>query len=134
MRLTSDLNIPEAAPNAWTRSSTFLADPPVKIGLHRHREERPVDTVATFQDGREEAPSSELGDGQIHVARLGRQQSRAVAISLVGPGLAALVRPGPDGLGRLGFDQSLEGELDRSPDLVDVTTITERVEQLTGVK
>ena len=47
---------------------------PMDVGLDDHCEQRPVDAPPPFQDGREEASRAQLGDLEIDVAGLGRQQ------------------------------------------------------------
>jgi hypothetical protein len=56
------------------------------VGLHHHREQRPVDPPSPFQLRREEAATAELGDLQLNItSRRGRQP---------GPVPVALVRTG----------------------------------------
>jgi hypothetical protein len=78
------------------------------VGLHDHRPQRLVDPPAGFEQGREEAALAELGDLQIDVSRLGRQQPGAAAVAVGGPGLAPLIAAGADQLRRRQIDQRLQ--------------------------
>jgi len=49
----------------------------VDIGLHDHRPQRPVDTPAGLEQGREESALAELRDMQLHIAGLGGQEPGA---------------------------------------------------------
>ncbi len=70
---------------------------------HRARSMRP----AWLQQRREEAAVAELGDGQLDVAGLGRQQPGAAAVAVGGAAVGALVAAGADLLGRLQIDERL---------------------------
>ena len=63
---------------------------------------------------------AELGDGQVDVAGLGRQQPMAAAVAVRGAGVGAFVAAGADHL--LGFqvDQRLQHELHRLAQKVKV--------------
>jgi hypothetical protein len=78
------------------------------IGLHHHRQQRPVDPSAWLHQRREERPLAQLGDAQLDVAGLGRQQPRSRPVAMCGALLAALIGPSADVLGGLGIDQCLE--------------------------
>jgi hypothetical protein len=58
----------------------------VHIGLHDHRQQGPVDAAARLQQRREEGTLSQLGDLELDIAGLGRQQPGAAAIAMGGPG------------------------------------------------
>ena len=102
---------------------------PVHEGLHDHRPQSPVDAPAGLQQGREEAAVAQLGDGQLDVAGLGRQQPHPVAVALVGAGVGALVAGGADHLGGLQVDEGLEHELHRLAHEVQVAARAEGVEK-----
>jgi hypothetical protein len=42
----------------------------VDVGLHHHRQQRPVDPAAGLQQGGEEGPLAQLGDLELDIARL----------------------------------------------------------------
>ena len=46
------------------------------VGLHHHRVQRLVDPPARLEDRREERALAQLGDAQLDIAGLGRQQAR----------------------------------------------------------
>jgi hypothetical protein len=60
---------------------------PMHEGLHDHRPQGPVDAPPGFEERREEAAVAELGDGQLHVAGLGRQQPGPAAVAVSGAGI-----------------------------------------------
>ena len=72
MRLTSDLEIPAFDPEGLDQVVDRPGGDPVDVGLHDHGVEGLVDAPAGLEDGGEEAALAELGDGQLHVAGLGR--------------------------------------------------------------
>src|SRR3954452_2160254 len=88
------------------------------VGLHHHRIQRLVDAAAGFEDDREERPLPQLRDAQLHVTGLGGQQPVTCAVAFSGPGVGALILPGADPLGRLGFDQLLHDHPDRLADQI----------------
>ena len=96
------------------------------VGLHHHREQRPVDPAPPLQHRGEERPAAQLRDPQLDVARFGRQQPRPSAVALVRARLGALVQAGADHLRRLGVDQRLEHHLDARTDHVHIATGTDR--------
>ena len=106
---------------------------PVHVGLHNHGEQGPVDPAPTFQDAREEAALAELGDLQIDVAGLGREQSVPGAVALGRAGTRPLESIGSDLGGRLGVDQGLEHHLDAPAHDVDVSAGADSVEQFVQV-
>jgi hypothetical protein len=102
----------------------------VDVGLHDHRPQRLVDPPAGFEQGREEAALAELGDLQVHVPGLRRQQPGPVAVAVRGAALGALVRGSANLLGRLQVDQGLEHYLHRLAHEIEIAARTQRVEQL----
>ena len=90
----------------------------------------PVDPPAPLQDRREERTAAQLGDRQIDVTGLGRQQPWPAAVALVRTRLAALVHAGADHLGRFDLDELLQHETHGLADQIDTVTGTERVQQL----
>ena len=52
------------------------------VGLHDDGVERPVDAALGLEDGAQEAPTTELGNGQVRLAGLGGEHSRAVPVGL----------------------------------------------------
>src|SRR3954451_4395298 len=100
------------------------------VGLHHHRIQRLVDAAAGFEDDREERPLPQLRDPQLDIAGLGGQQPVTCAVAFSGPGVGALILPGADPLGRLGFDQLLHDHPDRLADQIDTLAGAERLEQL----
>jgi hypothetical protein len=103
---------------------------PVHEGLHDHRPQGPVDASAGLQQGGEEAAGAQLGDGQLHVAGLGRQQPGPAAVAVGGASIAALVAGSTDLLGGLQVDEGLEHELHRLAHEVQVAAGAERVQKL----
>jgi hypothetical protein len=77
----------------------------------------------------EERPLAEFGDPQLDVAALGAQQSFPRTIAFGNPILGALIAPGADPLGRLGFDQFLHHDPYRIANKIHAITGTERLEQ-----
>ena len=112
MRLTSDLEIPDPTPRAWTRSSTLRVENAVHVGLDDDGEQRPVDPSAPLEDLGEERTGSKLGDRQLDVAGLRRQQPRTMPVAPVLAIARALVGRGADHRRHLGFDERLKDELD----------------------
>jgi hypothetical protein len=80
----------------------------VHVGLHDDRQQGPVDTAAWLQQRREERPLPQLGDAQLHVTGLGRQQPHAGAVAMRGALLGPLIGSSTDVLGGLGIDQRLD--------------------------
>jgi hypothetical protein len=139
MRLTSLLEMPAARPQGGDEVVDLAGAHAVHVGLHHHREQRPVDAPAPLEDRREEAALAQLGNLQAHVAGLGGEQPVPAAVALGRAGGGALVVLGADVLGadvlgRLGVDQGLEHELDALADDVDVATGADRVQQLGHVR
>ena len=98
--------------------------------LHDHRPQRPVDAAAGLEQGRKEAAVAELGDGQLDVTGLGRQQPGAAAVAMGGAGLVALVVGGADHLRRLQVNEGLQHELHRLPHEVEVSAGAQGVEKV----
>jgi len=105
----------------------------MNIGFHDHREQRTVDPPAALEDGREEASLAELGDLELQVAGLGRQQPIPGPVALRGPGARALEAFGAYPGGRLGIDEGLEHELDAPAHDVDLAAGADRIEQFVQV-
>ena len=82
IRDTSHLEIPDPAPIACTRSSTFRTLVPVHVGLHHHREQRLVDPAAPLQQRREERPGPQLRDRHLHVPGRGGHQPSPIPVAL----------------------------------------------------
>jgi hypothetical protein len=100
------------------------------IGLHHHRQQRPVDAAARLQQGREERPLAQLGDAQLDIAGFGRQQPRSGAVAVGGALLAPLIGPSADVLGGLGLDQRLEHQGEPFADDVQVTAGAQCIQQV----
>ena len=98
--------------------------------LHDHCPQGPVDTPARLEQGGEEAAVAELGNGQLHVAGLGRQHPGAAAVAVGGAGVVALVAGGADHLGRLQIDEGLQHELHRLTQEVEVAAGAKSIEKL----
>ena len=81
---------------------------PAHVGLHHHGVEGLVDASAGLEDRGEEAALPQLGDGELHVAGLGRDQAHPVPVALGHPAFGAFIALGADRGGRLGLDQLLE--------------------------
>ena len=103
---------------------------PVDVGLHHHRVQRLVDAAPWLEDRREERSFAQLGDLQLDVAGLGRQQTWPGPIALSDSGVGAFVAVGADPLGRFDLDQLLHHQTHRVTDEVDTLAGTERVQQL----
>jgi hypothetical protein len=69
---------------------------------------RPVDAPAGLQQRREERALPQLGDLELHIAGLGRQQPGASPVAVGRGGLGALIGLGADVLSGLGVDQGLQ--------------------------
>jgi hypothetical protein len=82
----------------------------VDIGLHDHRPQCPVDATAGFEQRGEEGALAQLGDVQLDVAGLGREQPAAAAVAVGGAILRSLVSAGADHLAGLELDELLEDE------------------------
>jgi hypothetical protein len=106
----------------------------VHVGLHHHREQRPVDAAAALEQRREEAALTELGDLQLHVPSRRGQQPRAAPVPLVRATLGPLERRRADERGRLRLDQLLEDPLQRRTDGVGHLAGLERGEQFGQVR
>ena len=130
IRLTSLLPTPGVDAQRGDQVVDLARRDAVDVGLHDHRPQRPVDAPPRLQQGREEAALAELGDVQLDVARLGRQQAGAGAVavgrSVVGP----LVAAGADRLVGLELDELLGDEALCLADEVDAATGADGVEQL----
>jgi hypothetical protein len=87
--------------------------------MPRHRTEAPFDTS-----------HSELGNVQLDITSLGRQQPRSAAVAVGGPAGAALVAVGADLLGGLGIDQRLQHQPERFTDDVQATAGAQRCKQV----
>jgi hypothetical protein len=75
------------------------------IGLHHHRQQRPVDPAARLQQRGEERALPQFRDAQFDIAGLGGQQPGAGAVAMGGPGGRALITASADHLRRFRFDQ-----------------------------
>jgi hypothetical protein len=82
----------------------------VDVGLHDHRPEGPVDPPPRLQQRREERAGAELGDAQLDVAGLGREEPTPSAVPVGRPTLAPLVPGRRQSPGRPRADQLLEEE------------------------
>jgi hypothetical protein len=102
----------------------------VHIGLHDHRQQGPVDAPARLQQHREERAFPELGNVQLDIAGLGRQQPGSGAVAVRRPAGAALVAVGADLLGGLGIDQCLQNQPKRFADDVQATASAQRCKQV----
>src|ERR1035441_999434 len=106
---------------------------PMHVGLHDHSEQGPVDPASAFQDAREEAALTELGDLQIAVPGLGREQSVTAPVALGGPACRPLEPVSSDLSGGLSIDEGLEHELHASAHDVDVAAGADSVEPFVQV-
>jgi hypothetical protein len=100
------------------------------VGLHHHRVERLVDPAARLQNRREEAAFAELGDAQLDIAGLGRQQAWAVTVAFGHTIVGTLITASADVLDRLGLDHLLQHQLHGIADQVHAVTGAERVQQI----
>jgi hypothetical protein len=94
------------------------------------RQQGPVDTAARLQQRWEERPLPQLGDAQLHVAGLGRQQPGTGAVAVGGALLGSLIPVGADVLAGLDLDQRLEDQRQPFADDVQVTAGTQCIQQL----
>jgi hypothetical protein len=104
----------------------------VHVGLHDHRQQGPVDPAARFQQGGKERALPQLGDAQLDIAGLGRQQPGPGAVAMGGALLSALIAVGADVLGGLGVDQRLQDQRERLADEVEVTAGAQRIQQISN--
>jgi hypothetical protein len=74
------------------------------VGLHHHREQRPIDPATSLEKAREERALAQLGDRQLDIPSGGRHQLSTMPVALGHPAVAALMRAGADHCGRLGLD------------------------------
>jgi hypothetical protein len=100
----------------------------VDVGLHHHRVHRLVDPPARLQDAREEAALAQLGDAQLDVTGLDRQQPRPGTVAFGHPAIGALIPSGTDLLGRFGLDQLFQHQLHRVTDHIGGYAGTERLQ------
>lgn len=98
----------------------------VHVGLHDHRIQGLVDATTSFQQRREEAAFTQLGDLQVEVPGLGRQHFGAAAVAFGHPPLGAFITPRSDHRGRLSVDQRLQTELGQLTDQIGALTDIER--------
>ena len=103
------------------------------IGLHHHGEEGPVDPAPALEDAREKAARAQLGDFEVHVSGLGREQPVTGAVALGGPTARALEAFGADLGGRFGIDEGLEHQLHAPAHDVDVPAGADSIEQFVQV-
>ncbi len=101
---------------------------PVDVGLHDDRPQCPVDAPAGFEQGWEEGALAELGDAQLDIAGLGRQQACATAVAMGRALLAALVAASADGLAGFELDELLEDEAHGLAQRVGTVTGTDGIE------
>ena len=102
----------------------------VDVGLHDDRPEGPVDPPPRLEEGREERAGPELGDAQLDVAGLGRQEPAPTPVAVGRPLVGPLVPAGADGLVGLELDQLLEDERHRLAHDVGAAAGADGVEQL----
>jgi hypothetical protein len=102
----------------------------VHKGLHHHRQKGPIDPPARLQQRREERPFPQLGDLELDIAALGRQQPRSAAVAVGGPAGSALVAAGADHLGGFGLDHGLEHQRQAFPNDIQVTASAQYIQQL----
>jgi hypothetical protein len=102
----------------------------VHIGLHHHRQHGPVDAAARLQQRGEERSLPQLGDLELDIAGLGRQQPGAAAVAVGGPGGCALVAPSTDLLGGFGLDQRLEHQRQAFTDHIKIAASAQCIQQL----
>jgi hypothetical protein len=99
----------------------------VHVGLHHHREQRPVNAPAPLQQRREERPLTELGDLELDITGWSRQQARPMTVALVRARLGSLMRLGTDERGRFRLDQLLQDPLQAGADPVGELARLQRV-------
>src|SRR5215211_4119850 len=102
----------------------------VHVGLHDHRQQGPVDTAAGLQQRREEGALAQLGDLELDITGLGRQQPRSGAVAVRSALLGPFIGPSPDVLGGLDLDQRLEHQSQPFADDVQVTAGAQCIQQL----
>ena len=128
----ADLGLLDPAPDA--EGAHQLVDraggDPAHVGLHDHRVEGLVDATAGFEDGGEEAALPELGDGELDVTGLGRDQADPVPVALGHPPFGAFIALRPDLGGRFGLDQLLEDVAHGVADQIHAVGRFERLQQL----
>jgi hypothetical protein len=100
------------------------------ISLHHHRQQGPVDAAARLQQRREERPLAQLGDPQLHVAGLGRQQPGPGAVAVGRAAGRSLIAVSADLLGGLSLDQGLPHQRERLADDVQVAAGAQCIQQL----
>jgi hypothetical protein len=111
----------------------------VPIGLHHHCQQGSVNAAGWRQQRREERALPQLGDAQLQLAGLGRQQPGAGAIAVGGAGLGALIAAGTDGLVGLGVDQRLQHQpsasrtTSRSPPARGASSSSDRADLLRAI-
>jgi hypothetical protein len=83
-------------------------------------------------DGKKLPP--QLGDLQLDIAGLGRQQRITGAVAPIRPSIGTFVALGADHFGRLGVDQRLQHEFDTRADDIDIATGADRVQSVGHVR
>jgi hypothetical protein len=124
------LGDPRLHPQGLDQVIDFAGGGAMHIGLHDHRQQRPVDPAARLQQRREERALPQLRDAQLHIAGLGRQQPGAGAVAVGGALLGSLIGPSADALGGLDLDQRLEHQGEPLADDVQVTASAQCIQQL----
>ena len=119
MRLTSDFGDPGRRPHGLDQVVDVSCRDPMDVGLHDDGIEGLIDATPGLEDGGEEAPTAQFGDGQLDVAGLGGEHPAAVPIAFVGTLLAAFIALRADQRGQLGLDQLLADETDRFSDQIE---------------
>ena len=130
MRLTSLFDTPGLDAQGHDGVIDLARADPVDVGLHDDRPEGPVDAAAWLQQRREEGAVGHLGDVQLDVAGLGREQPAAAAVAAGRALLAALVSPCTDHLLGFELDEPLKDEGHGFAERVLTTTGADGLEQL----
>jgi hypothetical protein len=102
----------------------------VDEGLHDHGPQGAVDAPARLEERGEERALAQLGDVQLDVTGLGREEAAARAVAVSGALGGPLVSLGADHLGGLEVDQLLEDERHRVAQYVGAATGPDGSEQV----
>ena len=94
MRVTSVLEIPDADAERLDEVVDLAGRHAVHVGLHHHREQRPVDPAAPLQQRREERSLTQLRDLQLDIAGLA-STTTAVGARCAGSCASRSARAGP---------------------------------------
>jgi hypothetical protein len=102
----------------------------VQVGLHDHREQRPIHPPPALQQTRDERPSPQLRDPQLQIPRGRGDRLRPMPIAQGRPCIGPLVWAGAGHGGQLGLDQRLIDRRRCLPDPVFDIRSLQRLEHL----